>query len=243
MKVVFVGPSLPALSAKRHDHPFPSLTVRPPARRGDVLKATLEGASAIGIIDGYFEQMPAVWHKEILHALSLGVAVYGAASMGALRAAECAAFGMVCIGDIALDYAEGRRLDDADVAQLHGPAELGYPALSEPIVTVEAVLQAALENGMIDPSLQASLLDAARRLFFKRRTWTTIFETAGFSPGGETEEAVRGLASHVNPKRADALKLLEKLESLPEGRLSPPSTDWTLSETSQWQALLKGCVI
>ena len=40
------------------------------------------------IIDGSFQSQPAVRHKEILWALSRGIPVIGAASMGALRAAE-----------------------------------------------------------------------------------------------------------------------------------------------------------
>ena len=55
----------------------------PPASQGDVYAATRFRPWAIGIVDGYFERVPAVWHKEILWAMSQGVRVYGAASMGA----------------------------------------------------------------------------------------------------------------------------------------------------------------
>ena len=41
----------------------------------------------VGVIDGAFLSGPAVWHREIIWALSQGVQVLGAASMGALRAA------------------------------------------------------------------------------------------------------------------------------------------------------------
>ncbi|MEJ0097006.1 MAG: TfuA-like protein [Bauldia sp.] len=51
-------------------------------------KAVLAGASVIGLVDGVFENVASVWHKEILYALSEGVQVFGAASMGALRAAD-----------------------------------------------------------------------------------------------------------------------------------------------------------
>ena len=61
---------------------------RPPARQGDVYRAALARPAIIGIIDGYFETMPTVWHKEILWAMAKGIHVYGAASIGALRAAE-----------------------------------------------------------------------------------------------------------------------------------------------------------
>ena len=53
---------------------------------------------AIGIVDGFFHQQPSVWHREILYALSQGVPVFGGASMGALRAAELADYGMTGVG-------------------------------------------------------------------------------------------------------------------------------------------------
>ena len=65
-----------------------------------MLRASRERVQRIAIIDGYFERMAAVWHKEILVALEKGIAVWGAASMGALRAAELAPFGMVGVGAI-----------------------------------------------------------------------------------------------------------------------------------------------
>ena len=57
----------------------------PPRRR---LSRGAGAAEAIGIIDGYFERVPSVWHKEILWAMAEGIHVFGSASMGALRAAE-----------------------------------------------------------------------------------------------------------------------------------------------------------
>ena len=73
------------------------------------MSAVSAGATVIGIVDGYFEYVAPVWHKEILYALSSGCTVLGAASMGALRACECAAFGMRGIGRIFEDYREGVR--------------------------------------------------------------------------------------------------------------------------------------
>ena len=72
MKIVFVGPSLPDV-ATLCGH---GIEVRPPAAHGDVLSATRAGATAIGLIDGNFEHVAPVWHKEILHALETGVAVF-----------------------------------------------------------------------------------------------------------------------------------------------------------------------
>ena len=35
--------------------------------------------AAIGIIDGFFESVPSVWHKEILYAIHAGIPVFEAA--------------------------------------------------------------------------------------------------------------------------------------------------------------------
>ena len=78
--VIFAGPSR-GTWALRADA---SVSVHPPAQQGDVYRAVVAGARTIGLVDGYFEGVPAVWHKEILFALSEGVHVLGAASMGAL---------------------------------------------------------------------------------------------------------------------------------------------------------------
>ena len=60
----------------------------PPVAQGDVLRALAHQPRLIGIIDGYFDTVPAVWHKEILYAMERGVHVFGASSIGALRAVE-----------------------------------------------------------------------------------------------------------------------------------------------------------
>ena len=96
MKVLFAGPSVYGL-----DLDLSGIVLRHPAKQGDVIAAVRDGATAIGLVDGYFGGAAAVWHKEILYALSLGVRVLGASSMGALRAAECAAYGMEPIGEVA----------------------------------------------------------------------------------------------------------------------------------------------
>ncbi|WP_411196226.1 TfuA-like protein, partial [Rhizobium sp.] len=117
MKVIFAGPSLPDAESLAGE----AIRVLPPAMQGDVLAQLERGANVIGLIDGGFEYAAPVRHKEILHALSLGVAVFGAASMGALRAAECHPFGMIGIGRIFEDYRTGRLVDDAAVALMHAP--------------------------------------------------------------------------------------------------------------------------
>lgn len=234
MKLVFVGPTVPDARSL-----YPGLGIRPPARQGDIFRAVEGGATGIGLIDGYFDHVPAVWHKEILYTLSKGVRVAGAASMGALRAAECAAFGMEAHGSIAADYLVGRREDDGDVAQIHGPETLGYLPLSEPLVTVEAVLEALRHTGLLAEAEHDRLLAVARALFFKERTWPRILAEAGYA-GSDAYERISNAIENAgcNPKRADALLLLDAMMAWPPVRGMPPD-HWTFREVRSFTPLLK----
>src|SRR5207237_10462224 len=82
--VIFAGPSWPP-ALRPADARF---DWQPPVRQGELYRAALTRPAAIGVVDGYFEVVPTVWHKEILWAMARGIHVFGAASMGALRAAE-----------------------------------------------------------------------------------------------------------------------------------------------------------
>jgi hypothetical protein len=229
MKILFAGPSLPDAASVCGD----AIDLRPPAAHGDVLAAVRQGATAIGIVDGSFEHVAPVWHKEILYALDFGIAVYGAASMGALRAAECSPFGMVGIGRIYEDYAAGRRVDDADVALLHGPAELGYPALSLPLVNVDATLERldALPAQEVE-----TLREAARALFYKDRTWPAIIDAADRT--GDRAKKILQLinTSSVNQKREDALALVRSLADH-RPQLPDIQRSWTFRSTSLWRSV------
>ncbi len=217
MKVVFVGPSLPNACNMAAD----GIDIRPPACQGDVMQAVADGAAAIGLIDGQFATAAPVWHKELLFALSKNIPVYGAASMGALRAAECAAYGMTGIGKIFEDYASGARVDDADVALIYGPAELGYPPLSIPLVNAEATIANMAQLGLMEEVHCDKLRSAASQLFFKRRSWKTIAELAGV----EFEMLMRALKlGWVDQKKLDAMALLEAF-----------STDLPKCQPSDWQ--------
>ncbi len=227
MKVIFVGPSLPDAETFVDD----TMVIRPPASQGDVVRALENGATAIGLVDGQFEFVAPVWHKELLFALSQGVPVLGAASMGALRAVECQAYGMVGIGRIFGDYASGLREEDADVALLHGPAELGYPPLSVPLVNVDATIETAIDQAIIGKEEALRLSQAARRLFFKDRTWRRLAENADMDIG-----QVRALVAKAwtDQKRDDAIGLIRAIAEAP---LLALMTDWSFNATPLWRKL------
>ena len=73
-------------------------------------------------------------------------------------------------------YAFGGLEDDAAVAQVHAPAEFGYVAFSEAMVTVDATLDAALAAGTITSEEHVLIRTRADAVFFKERTWRRIFD-------------------------------------------------------------------
>ena len=231
MKVLFAGPSLYGSTIE-----LGGIDLRPPAAQGDLLRATFEGASVIGLVDGNFEAVASVWHKEILFALSEGVRVLGAASMGALRAAECAAFGMEAIGEVAAEYCAGRLDDDAAVAQLHGPAELGYLPLTETLVDVAATLDRLMENRAISSFEHRRLEESARCIFFKERTIDAIIAGSGLT---DRESQLRQLyrQQHFSIKRQDAEALVRLMRECPDIRPTP-QRDWELSQSVFLRKLL-----
>src|SRR5215211_2851626 len=155
---VFVGPTI------KRDMVLSKIDaeVFGPAARGDVYRAAKEEPRAILIIDGTFENNAAIFHKEILWALSQGIHVFGSSSLGALRAAELESFGMVGVGEIFQSYRSGEINEDDAVAVLHGPAELGWPQVTRALVDIYATLKHAERSGVLSSSDRLIMEHAAK---------------------------------------------------------------------------------
>jgi hypothetical protein len=207
---VFTGPTLSPHEART----VLDAVYLPPVSQGDVYRAAQKRPLAIGIIDGYFERVPAVWHKEILWAMSQGIHVFGSASMGALRAAELAPFGMVGVGEIYDDYRTAVIEDDDEVAVVHGPAETGYQVLSEAMVNIRCTLESAESKGVLTALTRAALERLAKGLFFPERSYPLILARGvecGL-PVAELEALRLWLpGGQINRKREDALAMLQMM--------------------------------
>ncbi len=226
--VVFLGPTL------SHDDARDVLDAeyRPPAAHGDVLRVALRRPKAIGLVDGVFERVPAVWHKEILFALSEGVHVYGAASMGALRAAELDAFGMRGVGTVYRAYADGVLEDDDEVAVAHAGTEHGFRALSDAMVDVRATLAAAVGAGVIHEGTADGLVARIKSTFYAERALVAALDRAD-----EEHELLRAWlpGGRVERKREDALELLRAIRRDLDDGLEPFRPTWTLQRTRYWE--------
>lgn len=216
--IVFVGPSLGSAKVKLPEN----VTLAPPAACGDIARAVQDGARAIGLIDGLFETTPAPWPQEMLFALSRGVPVIGAASMGALRAVECEAFGMIGVGHVFRAYRSGRIRADDEVAVLHGPREAGYVPVTEALINIRATLARAERLGILTKRQHALVLEVAQVLFWKDRVWEAIVKRA--IRAGLAQRAARRLGAWVEDhaidvKQQDARLLLRRMPEVMRLRL------------------------
>jgi hypothetical protein len=237
LKVIFVGPSLHrdlVFLRRRQD----DIVWAGPARCGDIARVARSGATAIALVDGLFDQNAAPWHKEVLYALSLGLPVAGGGSMGALRAAECAAFGMTGVGVIYRRYASGEIVDDAEVAQLHAPEELNYLPLTEPMVNVEPTLALLDRQGLVSPATVRALTETARQIHYSERTYAEIIRRSVDLDPDEAQAAGTWFQTNaIDQKRLDALEVLDWLRGQPD-LVPQPIHSWDFQETTQWMQLL-----
>lgn len=218
--LVFAGPSLPP---ERLPLAAP-IRLMPPARCGDMLRALQEQPAAMALVDGVFEVAPTVWHKEILAVIAAGVPVYGAASLGALRAAELDGLGMIGVGAIYQAYRDGEQESDAAVMVAHAPAELGHRPVTLALVDAEATLAAAA----LTPGEHTALCRLARRMNFRDRSWERMLaayaERAGPLARARVEQAIAAIA--FSQKQRDTALLLDRLanDDLVSGTVEVPRT-------------------
>ncbi|MEJ1977085.1 MAG: TfuA-like protein [Acetobacteraceae bacterium] len=227
--VVFGGPTL---SRAEIAAALPC-TILPPARQGDVWRAVhRHRPQAIGLIDGAFRDVRAVWHREILWALSQGVHVFGAASMGALRAAELDRYGMRGIGRVYEAYRDGvwpgfaePFEDDDEVAVQHAPEELGYAPLSDAMVDLRETLLAAEAAGVIDGAARVRLTAGLKAMPYPDRNLRALDVMAGAALSDH----------HVPRKKLDAMALLHALAALREAAPAPFVPGFRFEQTLVWR--------
>lgn len=232
---LFTGPTLPHHEAMDM---MEDIVVLPPVTQGDVYCAAREKPWGIGIIDGYFERVPAVWHKEILWALSQGVHVYGSSSMGALRAVELAAFGMKGVGRIFEAYHTGELEDDDEVTVVHGPGEDGYHLSSDAMVNIRATFQKALEHGVLDRSGFERLISIAKETHYPDRYYANILMQANLKGLSERQQQKlkTWLPDHqVDQKKLDAIEMLQLMKKDRHDHPQAVRVAWHFQHTDAWE--------
>jgi hypothetical protein len=237
---VFAGPSLPAPQAREL---LPGCQVLPPVRHGDLLRLQPEPGDRVLIIDGLFLQSAPVRHKEILLLLAQGVTVAGAASMGALRAAELWPYGMRGVGDIFRLHRDLVVTSDDEVAVIHCSAEEDYRPLSEPLVNIRIALREACAAGAITAEEEACLLTLARTIPFRSRGYRMLDQRAREELGGELADRFEAWRqAHARDAKADDARLLLRMAAAGDQALCPAGpadtpVRYATTKHAQWWTL------
>ncbi|HVR68655.1 MAG TPA: TfuA-like protein [Verrucomicrobiae bacterium] len=234
--IVFALPGL-APPATAADMKF---DFRPPAVMGDLYRAASEKPAAILLLNGVFENAPAVRHKEILWALSQGVPVFGAAGIGALRAVELAAHGMIGLGRIYDSYSAGLVVRDDAVAALYRLSGAAPVRASEPLVNIQATIAKAASAGIIAAATCRQLEAIAAALFFKHRTYDRLLAEA--EAAGLDRREIDGLRAWIpceatDLQRQDSELALAAISDRGAKSSGAPAIGFSLERTASWKKL------
>ena len=240
---VYCGPTISAAEAAAI---VPGAVTHPPVRHGDLLRLDPAPGLTVIIIDGAWHQVPAVRHREIMWLLAHGAAVAGAASMGALRAAELHPWGMTGIGDIYRAYRDGILAGDDEVAVAMAPGD--WRPLSVAMADITDALAQAAAAGALSRAEAAALGRRARGRPLRRP------DLAGRHRGGSTGPAAAAMsrfsrwragrgAGLVPAKLRDARQVLQLAAAgtLPgPGPVSWSGSRWGSACLQDWLAASRG---
>lgn len=225
LPIVFAGLSITPVEAA----PYLSGEYRPPIRRGD-LEQIADGAVVL-ILDGMFDRVLAVSPGEIRAALARGVRIFGAASMGALRAAEVP--GIQGIGRIYELYASGEIVDDDEVAVLVDPRD--HRPQSVPMVNIRHAVARLAATGTINRDLARRIVDEAKALPYALRNWCEILTAAAVADPAQAAQ-LESLLSAIDLKREDAITALELVARLDAPTCAPTAAEKCASPASDSHA-------
>lgn len=232
---VYTGPTLSA-----HDPALrnPRLAPRPPIRHGDLFNPDIKKGDTVVIIDGLYHQTPALRHKEIIWALGQGVRVIGAASIGALRAAELASCGMMGIGKIFAAYAKGSIEGDDEVA-VGQSADADARSYTWPLVNLRHVLERGIEEQVVDSPTAERVLSELRNVYYAHRSLTAVRMCSSWCGAHDFSSWLTDRLAedpHFGDlKRDDAMQALNTALALDSTPVTPePELDWRTRCFRQW---------
>jgi hypothetical protein len=238
---LFLGPTLPVEAALAL---APGAAVHPPVAHGDLFRIGAEPGDGVVIVDGRYHHVAPVRHKEIVALLARGVVVVGCSSMGALRAAEMAPFGMVGNGAVFGMYRDGVLESDDEVALPHGEAP-DYRKFGEPLVNIRHAAAAGADVGALTPAEAAAIVSVAAGMHYTARTWRAVEAAVGPAVGRLLDH----LSAHpedADIKAADAVDTLRRLDGLAAAAPAPTwlsSPGWRNHYLCEWQAGFAGPVL
>jgi len=211
--IIYLGPSLPLEEAKYilSSNNRREVVYAPPIKRGDIPKALSDGFNIIAIVDGVFFRESAVSPRELMDVLKTGVKIYGASSMGALRASELDRYGMIGIGKIYQWYRDGTLNSDDEVALSFDSEE--FIPISEPLVNIRETIKKATDENIISQEESEIIFKSAKSLYFPERRWVKIIENSEKT----IEKSLSNFSvfvknDRVDIKKEDAILLLKRID-------------------------------
>ena len=182
-----------------------------PFRHADLISVVHElDLDVVVLIDPDMHRQ-ALWPKEVLHALDLGVLVCGAGGTGVLRALECEPYGAVAHGAVAEWFRSGN-LGDDEILVAHAGAEEHYQRRSEPLFNIRQTLAAAATTGVVSFQEANQLLAAMKALHYPRRSYSALCDLARDLPASRRDALAEFMADNATDHlRQDALELLHLL--------------------------------
>ena len=182
-----------------------------PIKRGDLNHDIKENPDIIGIIDGVFHQSSAVGHREILNVIKKGIEVYGASSMGALRASELDSLGMHGIGYVYNQYATGKIVSDDDVAVMLDSETL--EALSVPLINMDYVFNNAYAENIITENEKDELLKIAKETYYPQRNYAQTLAKSTLDSDTK-DNLINFIQTSKDIKKEDAKELIKHIKQV-----------------------------
>ena len=209
--IVYTGLSLKFDEAKEILDSDDNLEViyKNPIKRGDLNQALKEHPDIIAIIDGVFHQNSAVGHREILEVIKKDIKVYGASSMGALRASELDSLGMTGVGYCYNQYANGNITSDDDVAVMLDKDTL--EALSVPLISMNYVFKNAVTENIISQSDMDKLVKITKDTYYPQRNYANTLSKSNLD-NDKKEKLIDFIRTSPDIKKEDAKELLHKIK-------------------------------
>jgi hypothetical protein len=205
--LVFIGPSLSHCECSQ----LLDADFLPPARRG-CLNSIAPGC-VVAIVDGELPPDDFLPDYEISDALDRGVTLYGAASVGALRAFAFANRGMRGVGWVYDQYVAGRITSFDEIAVIYDP--LSMRRLSVPLADIRFWLDGLVAASRITPDEARTALEELRQLpVFDRDVVAIKKSLLGLLRQDVVQKELETITTFPDVKRIDARELFDLLASL-----------------------------
>ena len=181
------------------------------AVKSSILQLRGQNINRIILIDGLFCSSRAVWQRELKLALDHGVQIYGASSIGALRAVELRQYGMIGYGWIFEKYLSGEIVGDDEVCLQYGFVDGKLVKYTYPLVEIRWMFQQNMNS--IDPFISRRILTKLSLVSYLERTPELIQKTLDIYLGLRTSQQLLKDLMHgvYDIKKIDANALLNHL--------------------------------